>query len=169
MRISIRCDGTTTIHLHGELGAATMLDIRDEMRTVGSSKVHSIEASLRHLISLVRILAVSGFVSFENADVLTDALDDLGSFMETSRRSVLSENIRLSRDDLLGVVDTAQESIKDIKDKESIMDTDILILKVDFPNQIWNNTHYNIHCFSQNIFFGMELLKQEKDMYKQER
>ena len=118
---------------------SSMLDIRDEMRTVGSSKVHSIEASLRHLISLVRILAVSGFVSFENADVLTDALDDLGSFMETSRRSVLSENIRLSRDDLLGVVDTAQESIKDIKDKTYLKDMtnvkDKVQTSIDVPHK----------------------------------
>ncbi len=101
---------------------ADILGLRDEMRTVGSLKTHSIESSVRHLISLVRILAVSGFVSFENADVLTDALDDLGAFIETSRRSVLSENIRLSREDLLDVRDAARESIKDIKDKDNVKD-----------------------------------------------
>jgi len=99
-----------------------ILSLRDEMRTVGSLKTHSIEASVRHLISLVRILAVSGFVSFENADVLTDALDDLGAFIETSRRSVLSENIRLSREELLDVRDTTKESVKDIKDNTFIKD-----------------------------------------------
>jgi hypothetical protein len=99
-----------------------ILGLRDEMRTVGSLKTHSIEASVRHLISLVRILAVSGFVSFENADVLTDALDDLGAFIETSRRSVLSENIRLSREDLLDVRDTVRDNVKDIKDREFIKD-----------------------------------------------
>ena len=99
-----------------------VLSLRDEMRTVGSLKTHSVETSIRHLISLVRILAVSGFVSFENADVLTDALDDLGSFIETSRRSVLSENIRLSREDLLDVRDTTREHIKDIKDSVVIKD-----------------------------------------------
>ena len=93
-----------------------ILDIRDEMRTVGSQKIFSIEASIRHLMSLVRILAVSGFVSFENADILTDALDELGSFIESSRRSVLSENIRLSRDDLLDSRDLTRDFIKDIKD-----------------------------------------------------
>jgi hypothetical protein len=97
---------------------AEILGLRDEMRTVGSPKTHSIETSVRHLISLVRILAVSGFVSFENADVLTDALDELGAFIETSRRSVLSENIRLSRDDLLDV----RDNIKDIKDLNFLKD-----------------------------------------------
>ena len=101
---------------------AEILGLRDEMRTVGSLKTHSIETSIRHLISLVRILAVSGFVSFENADVLTDALDDLGAFIETSRRSVLSENIRLSRDDLLDV----RDSVKDIKDNNTLKDVTII-------------------------------------------
>lgn len=105
---------------------ADILELRDEMRTVGSLKTHSIEASVRHLISLVRILAVSGFVSFENADVLTDALDDLGAFIETSRRSVLSENIRLSREGLLDVRDAVRESIKDIKDKYNVKDKIII-------------------------------------------
>jgi hypothetical protein len=93
------------------------------MRTVGSPKVLSIEASIRQLISLVRILAVSGFVSFENADILTDALDDLGSFMETSRRSVLSESVRFSREDLIDVREPVKESVKDIKDIRNIKDT----------------------------------------------
>ena len=99
-----------------------VLGLRDEMRTVGSPKTYSIEASVRHLISLVRILAVSGFVSFENADVLTDALDDLGAFIETSRRSALSESVRFSREDLLDVRENVREPIKDIKDKETIKD-----------------------------------------------
>ena len=103
-----------------------ILGIRDEMRTVGSQKVYSIEASIRQLISLVRILAVSGFVSFENADILTDALDDLGSFMETSRRSVLSESVRFSHDDLVDVRDSSRETIKDIKDIRNIKDTNIV-------------------------------------------
>ena len=100
-----------------------ILSLRDEMRTVGSSKTYSIEASVRHLISLARILAVSGFVSFENADVLTEALDDLGAFIETSRRSVLSENIRLSRDDLLDVRENPREEAKAIKDKDIVKDS----------------------------------------------
>jgi len=100
-----------------------ILGIRDEMRTVGSPKVYSIEASIRNLISLVRILAVSGFVSFENADILTDALDDLGSFMETSKRSVLSESVRFSREDLIDVREPVRDSIKDIKDIRNIKDT----------------------------------------------
>jgi hypothetical protein len=103
-----------------------VLDVRDELRTIGSQKIYSIEASIRQLISLVRILAVSGFVSFENADILTDALDDLGSFMETSRRSVLSENIRFSRGDLIDVRETGREYIKDIKDTGNIKDNDIV-------------------------------------------
>ncbi len=82
-----------------------VLEIKNEMRTVGSQKTQHIEFTIRHLISLVRILAVAGFVSFENADILTDALDDLGMFVQSSRRSVLSESVRLSRDELIDVRD----------------------------------------------------------------
>ena len=100
-----------------------ILELRDELRTVGSPKVYYIEASIRHLISLVRILAVSGFVSFENADILTDALDDLGSFIESSKRSVLSESVRLSRDEFLDVRDNSNEYIKDSREVSRIKDT----------------------------------------------
>jgi hypothetical protein len=98
------------------------LALRDEMRTVGSQKTVSVEVSIRHLISLTRILAVAGYVSFENADVLTDGLDDLAYFIETSKRSSLSENVRLSREEMLNnVFEDRTSFIKDIKDKESII------------------------------------------------
>ncbi len=103
-----------------------VLEIRDELRTVGSQKIYSIVASVRQLISLVRILAVSGFVSFENADILTDALDELGSFIETSRRSSLSESVRFSREDLMDVRDSMREPIKDNKDISNIKDIQVV-------------------------------------------
>ncbi|HUO56364.1 MAG TPA: hypothetical protein VMU27_02950 [Candidatus Paceibacterota bacterium] len=112
-----------------------ILAVRDEMRTLGSTKTYSIESSLRNLLSLVRILAISGFVSFENADILTDALDDLGAFLETSRRSTLSENIRLSREDLMSidVVENRRDVIKDIVSiKDSQLDKNVLN-KRDIP------------------------------------
>ena len=96
------------------------LELRDEMRTIGSQKTVSVEVSIRHLISLTRILAVAGYVSFENADVLTDGLDDLAYFIETSKRSSLSESVRLSREEMLNnVFEERQPFIKDIKDRVS--------------------------------------------------
>ena len=111
-----------TVRTHAPLLLESLLSIRDEMRTVGSTKTHAIESQIRLLISLLRIIAISGFVSFENADILTDALDELGSFVESSRLSVLSDNIRLSREDLLNVPNIAINKGDNIKDIDSIRD-----------------------------------------------
>lgn len=138
-----------------------VLEIRDEMRTVGSQKVFSIEASVRHLISLVRILAVSGFVSFENADILTDALDDLGSFMETSRRSVLSESIRFSRDDLMDVRDQIREPIKDTKDTISIKDNDAL---KDVSTHVREVSHQKDNSMNRRMEGILEVLRVGTEM-----
>ena len=82
---------------------AGILVLRDEMRSPQSVPVHELQKSLRHLISLVRILSVSGFVSAQNAGTMIEALDELGSFLSASQRSILSENITVSRDDLMDV------------------------------------------------------------------
>lgn len=100
-----------------------LIDLRDEMRTYGSSKVHTIETSIRTLISLTRVLAVSGYVSFENADIMSEALDELGTFIASSRRSSLAESVRLSREDLLNDVrNGAEDPYNRIKDVDYIKD-----------------------------------------------
>ncbi|MDO8561955.1 MAG: hypothetical protein Q7S05_03975 [bacterium] len=119
---------------------SNILDLRDEMRGASSVKTRTVQASIRELISLVRILTISGFISFQNADVVIESLDELGNFLHASRRSSLSEDIILSREDLLGVQPVIQkkkamtvtrtigvlsdkepetETISDIKDKMS--------------------------------------------------
>lgn len=80
---------------------SNMLDLRDEMRGASSVKTRTVEATIRELISLVRVLTVSGFASFQNADVVIESLDELGNFLHAARRSSLSEDVILSRDDLL--------------------------------------------------------------------
>jgi hypothetical protein len=50
---------------------------------------------------LVRLAGISGRVSNQNAHILVDALDDLGSFLSTAQRSTLAESVPLSRDDLI--------------------------------------------------------------------
>lgn len=113
-----------------------ILDLRDEMRGVSSVKTRAVQASIRELISLMRVLTISGFISFQNADVVVESLDELGNFLNASRRSSLSEDVVLSRDDLLGADTTSrkrpsvesirrgrspgtskEESVSDIKDK----------------------------------------------------
>lgn len=82
---------------------ASILAMRDEMRAPESRSVHALQSSIRLLISLVRILHVSGFTSAQNTSTLMDALDELGNFLTASQRSVLSENVAISRDELVDV------------------------------------------------------------------
>jgi methyl-accepting chemotaxis protein len=104
----------------------SILDMRHALRTVGADSVSKVESEIRRTISMIRILAVSGFVSFENADILSDAFDELGSFIDNARRSSLSESIHLSREELSDVRYGTQttQSIPSLKDniKDTIKD-----------------------------------------------
>jgi hypothetical protein len=82
---------------------ASILSMRDEMRSPQSRSVHALQSSIRHLISLVRILNVSGFISSQNTSTMIEALDELGNFLAASQRSILSENVTISRDELVDV------------------------------------------------------------------
>lgn len=81
----------------------TMLSLRDEMRAINSKRASDLKACVRELISLVRLLAIGGFTSFQNAEVVVDALDELSGFLTASQRSNLSESHTFSRDDLIDV------------------------------------------------------------------
>jgi hypothetical protein len=101
-----------------------MLEGKDEMRSSGSTKMRAVSSVIRELISLVRMLAVAGLLSQQNAEILTDALDDLWQFVSTSQKSFLSESVRLSREDFMDVRDQKGVSfIKDITDTRSNKDT----------------------------------------------
>lgn len=111
-----------------------VMELRDEMRALESYKIHAFQVSIRHLISMLRILAVAGFVSIQNADAVTEALDELGNFLTVSQKSPVSENIRFSREDLLDVRMTDVSVKKDIKDATYVKDkgnkdTDVLYNK----------------------------------------
>ncbi len=82
---------------------SNVLALRDEMRAINSDKGRELKTSTRKLISLVRLLAVGGQVSFQNAESITEALDDLSAFLVASQRSSLSESVAFSREDLLDV------------------------------------------------------------------
>lgn len=80
-----------------------MLTLRDDMRSPQSGGVHVVLGRLRQLISLVRVLTVAGYISIQNAETMIEALDDLGNFLTASQRSMLSENLTLSREDLMDI------------------------------------------------------------------
>jgi hypothetical protein len=80
-----------------------ILAIRDEMRSPNSPHTNSLKMSVRKVISVIRLLGIAGHISFQNAEIMTEALDELLSFIGASRRSNLSETISISREDLIDV------------------------------------------------------------------
>lgn len=76
----------------------TLLEMRDDMRAVQSPRTQEFETKIRHLVSLVRLAAVSSFISFQNADLVCEALDDLVYFLHASQKTAYSESIRLSKE-----------------------------------------------------------------------
>jgi hypothetical protein len=113
-----------------------ILALRDDMRAVGSAKAREFQATIRLLISLLKMLMFSGYISSQNAESASEALDDLGNFISASQRSAFSESVKFSRDDLLNVRDPDKGRIKDIRDKESIKDK--LSIK-DTPEMSFND------------------------------
>ena len=79
------------------------LSIRDEMRSPNSAHINNLKISVRKTISVVRLLGIGGNISFQNAEIMTEAFDELLSFLNTSRRSNLSESVSISREDLFDV------------------------------------------------------------------
>lgn len=106
----------------------SLLELRDEMRATSSSRAKAIYAQLRELISQVRMLAVSGFISTQNGDVVAEALDEVGAFLRSSERTTLAEPITLMKEDFASIRNTpvsSKASILDIKD--SVMRDSTLI------------------------------------------
>jgi hypothetical protein len=78
-----------------------VLAVRSEMRSVNSDKITLLKIKIRELISLTRMCAISGVVSFQNTAVVAEALDELSSFLAASQRSNLSETVSFSKEDFL--------------------------------------------------------------------
>ncbi|MDO8522654.1 MAG: hypothetical protein Q7S08_05245 [bacterium] len=99
-----------------------ILALRDEMRISNSSKIRSAQSTIRELISLVRMLGVSGLVSIQNADIIVEAIDELGNFLHLSQRTQLSESVVFSRDDLLsGGLPAEKRTNLSVKDKALLL------------------------------------------------
>lgn len=88
----------------------SLLQLRDELRVPNSEVTASSMASIRELISTVRVLAISGYISIQNAEVITSALDDLGMFLTSAQKSPLSENVSFSKEEL--TMERAQPEIR---------------------------------------------------------
>ena len=99
-----------------------MLSVRNEMRTE-SENVIACRASIRNLISLVRVLAVGGFLSIQNSNTMIGGLDELGSFLSSSQGSPLSDMYVLSHENLLDVREGHVKDAHILKDRANIKDT----------------------------------------------
>jgi hypothetical protein len=87
-----------------------ILGIRDEMRSPNSVHISDLKISVRKMISVIRLLGIGGNISFQNAEIITEAFDELLSFLSTSRRSSLSESVSISREDLLDIRESSRVS-----------------------------------------------------------
>ena len=117
-----------------------ILDLRDEMRASDSLQARKVQASIRSLISLVRMLCFSGFVSQQNTKTCIEALDELGNYLISLQRSSLSESISLTKEELLE--DTEQRQV--LKDTVSVItDSDVRETSVTTPSSQTPQTFHN--------------------------
>lgn len=110
-----------TVRASALLILENVLALRDEMRT-DSRNVVACRSSIRHLISLVRMLAVGGFLSIQNTNTMIGGLDEFGNFLSTSQDSPLSEAFSLSQEELLDIHEGHPKDTMVIKDKVSVKD-----------------------------------------------
>jgi len=109
-----------------------VLCLRDEMRSPQSPAIRSTTITARHLISLVRMLTIAGYVSIQNAETMVAALDELSIYLTSSQRSILSESVSISREELMDVHESSQrtrtvvQAIKDTHEVSVITDTQIV-------------------------------------------
>lgn len=100
----------------------TILSLKDELRSSTSQGVRDLEASMRYIVSLLKMMVFAGFVSRENTEIITSAIEELSSFIKLSGRSVLSEPIPLSKEDFSDAHYGHKGRITDIKDSPLIKD-----------------------------------------------
>ena len=65
---------------------------------VETSRLH---ARVRELISLMQLLSISGYVSKENTDMVTRALEELSQFVDVAGATHLAERTTFTKEDLL--------------------------------------------------------------------
>lgn len=97
---------------------ALLLGLRSGFRSLASEKGQASLAAIRELISLVRLLAVAGYVSSQNVSAIAEALDELGSLIVVSQRSVLAEQVSISREDLLPAQKTSLRTDTHVKNTQ---------------------------------------------------
>lgn len=79
-----------------------VLELRSGFRIdADAASLSRLHARVREMISLVQLLAVAGYISRENADMVTRALEELSQFIESAGASQLAERTTFTKEDLL--------------------------------------------------------------------
>lgn len=79
-----------------------ILELRSGFRLdAGASDTSRLHAHVRETISIAQLLAIAGYISRENADMVTRALEELSQFVDVSGTTQLAERIIFTREDLL--------------------------------------------------------------------
>ena len=140
-----------------------MLELRDEMRASNSDKARVFKSTVRKLISMTRLLGIGGYISFQNADTVTEALDDLSLFLASSQRSALSETVSISREDLLDVRELSSgksrisdREMSDMSVKNTLSVTDMKTTNSTSQNDSVQNVPMSFSARSEAI---MEVLR----------
>jgi hypothetical protein len=80
---------------------SNIMSVKDEMRSPNSHETHVLRLTIRKFISLIRLLAISGHASYQNCEIVIEALDELLVFIVSARKSNLSESASINRSDLI--------------------------------------------------------------------
>lgn len=141
---------------------STVLGVKDEMRSASSHKILELKVIVRNLITVIRLLAVSGSVSIQNAEAVTEALDGLVEFLNASQKSNLAESVSITRDDLMDVRDIGTRDMmsdKNIRDRSVRTETSSKISESQAPAVAKDAS--NISSRSLSI---MEILRSDKEL-----
>ena len=122
-----------------------VLSLRDEMRASNSDRARLFKATIRELISSMRLFVVAGYISSQNVESVTEALDELPVFLATSQRSTLSESVSISREDLIDVRDVGMRNIQRIPDDKSKKDI------TDVNNRTYNSGSRTSHTSDESV------------------
>ena len=141
---------------------STVLNVKDEMRSASSNKLLELKVLVRNLITIIRLLAVSGSVSIQNAEAVTEALDGLVEFLNASQKSNLAESVSITREDLIDVRDVgARDIVSDKPIRDRIVRPDTLSkipdTKAIFPTKDMSN-------ISSRSLSIMEILRSDKEL-----
>lgn len=78
-----------------------VLSLKGGFRAPGGELLKDVHACIRELISLMRIQAIAGYISLQNAETMCESLDDLGHFLTAAQRSQLAEAVLFTKEELL--------------------------------------------------------------------